>query len=324
MRTLPCAVSWKSARAEHPKTGGCIFDNRRFVLPLGLGIKSSTGMVKLTSYSDYALIQVQTSVLFYAFEERIVTIDEKKMIKETNTSKGGYVDMGFNLYRIHYDVIPKSKYSCITRVTLEYDLKEGLISNAQYIAYVLTILKPIVDEAADEAIKQTAMKQKQSKSVITQIHELQMIMNLIISEDHSLDESFQVSTIISKLPLAWKECRKELKQKKDAMTMQEWVKYIQVEENSRNLDRLELEDNKSSKALVIDHGSLSGSKRYAQHSKAYRFLTMESMESVSQNIILESRDAEFFENSFSRNRKSEDTVDEDQVHPTPKWGKEVN
>ncbi|KAK3009586.1 hypothetical protein RJ639_014274 [Escallonia herrerae] len=125
------------------------------------------------------------------------------------------------------------------------------------IAYVLTIPKPTVDEAADEAIKQTAMKKKQrwedddtyckgyilgglsdtlydvyeikyanstakeiwddldskyktedagnkkflisklfdfrmenSKSVITQIHELQMIMNLIILEGHSLDESF--------------------------------------------------------------------------------------------------------------------------------------
>ncbi|KAK3017468.1 hypothetical protein RJ639_006418 [Escallonia herrerae] len=44
------------------------------------------------------------------------------------------------------------------------------------------------------------------------------------------------------------------------MTMQELVKYIQVKENSQNLDRLELEDNKSSKALVVDHGSLSGSK----------------------------------------------------------------
>ncbi|KAK3027255.1 hypothetical protein RJ639_041201 [Escallonia herrerae] len=44
------------------------------------------------------------------------------------------------------------------------------------------------------------------------------------------------------------------------MTVQELVKYIQIEKNSRNLDRLELEDNKSSKALVMDHGSTSGSK----------------------------------------------------------------
>ncbi|KAK3020301.1 hypothetical protein RJ639_046513 [Escallonia herrerae] len=74
--------------------------------------------------------------LFYAFEETIVTINEEKMIKETDASKGGYLNMGFNLYRVRYDVIPKSKYSCITRVTLEYDLKEGWISNAQYVSLV--------------------------------------------------------------------------------------------------------------------------------------------------------------------------------------------
>ncbi|KAK3034881.1 LOW QUALITY PROTEIN: hypothetical protein RJ639_033244 [Escallonia herrerae] len=236
------------------------------------------------------------------------------------------------------------------------------------IAYVLTIPKPIVDEAADEAIKQTAMKQKQrweddaptgyilgglsdtlydvyeikyanstakelwddldskyktedagnkkflisklfdfrmenSKSVITQIHELQMIMNLIISEGHSLDESFQVSTIISTLPLARKECRKELKQKKDAMTMQELVKYIQVEENSRNLDRLELEENKSSKALVIDHASSGGTKR-----------KLDGQASASTNRQDKPKKACW------KNRKSEDTVDEDKVHPTPEMG----
>ncbi|KAK3000319.1 hypothetical protein RJ639_020835 [Escallonia herrerae] len=225
------------------------------------------------------------------------------------------------------------------------------------IAYVLTIPKPIVDEAADEGIKQTAMKQKQRweeddtyckryilgglSDTLYDMYEIKHTNSTakelwddldskyktedagnkkFLIKGHSLDESFQVSTIISKFPLSWKEYRKELKQKKDAMTMQELVKYIQVEENSRNLDRLELEDNKSSKALVIDHGFLSGSKRYAQYSKAYRFLTMESTESVSQNIILESRDAEFFENSFFRNRKSEDTVDKDQVHLTPEIG----
>lgn len=46
---------------------------------------------------------------------------------------------------------------------------------------------------------------------------------------------------------------------------------------------------------------------YAQNSKAYRFLTMESTNSINQNTILESRDAEFFENSFSNKRRHEDT-----------------
>ncbi|KAK3043090.1 hypothetical protein RJ639_001205 [Escallonia herrerae] len=91
------------------------------------------------------------------------------------------------------------------------------------------------------------------------------------------------------------ECRKELKQKKDAMTMQEFANYNQVEENSQNLDRFELEENKSSKALIVEHGSSSGSKRKLDGQ-------------------------EFFENSFSRNRKSEDIVNEDQVHPTLEMG----
>ncbi|GAV85291.1 UBN2_2 domain-containing protein, partial [Cephalotus follicularis] len=71
-----------------------------------------------------------------------------------------------------------------------------------------------------------------SKFVMSQVNELQYIMNQIISEGHTLDESFQVSTIIFKLSYSWKDCQKELKQKKDAMTMQELIKYLQVEENS--------------------------------------------------------------------------------------------
>ncbi|KAK3027542.1 hypothetical protein RJ639_042311 [Escallonia herrerae] len=114
------------------------------------------------------------------------------------------------------------------------------------IAYVLTIPKPIVDEAADEATKQTVMKQKQKCA-----KELW----------DDLDSKYKTEDVGNKkFLITWKVCRKELKQKKDAMTMQELVKYIQVKENSGNLDRLELEDNKSSKALVVDHGSSSGSK----------------------------------------------------------------
>ncbi|XP_043710155.1 uncharacterized protein LOC122659065 [Telopea speciosissima] len=98
------------------------------------------------------------------------------------------------------------------------------------------------------------------KFIISQTYELQDLMNQIISEGHSLDESFQVSTIISKLPLVWKDCRKELKQKKDAMTMQELIKYIKVEENSRKLDKPELKE-KSPKAHVMENASSKGKKR---------------------------------------------------------------
>ncbi|XP_077250636.1 uncharacterized protein LOC143890019 [Tasmannia lanceolata] len=71
-----------------------------------------------------------------------------------------------------------------------------------------------------------------NKSVMAQVHELQFIMNQLISEGRNIDETFQVSTIISKLPMTWKDCRNELKQTKDAITMQELIEYLQIEENS--------------------------------------------------------------------------------------------
>ncbi|KAK3006158.1 hypothetical protein RJ639_015720 [Escallonia herrerae] len=179
------------------------------------------------------------------------------------------------------------------------------------IAYVLTIPKPIVDEVADEAIKQTAMKQKQRWEEDNTYCEGYILGGL----SDTLYNMYEIKYTNSTAKELWDDLDSKYKTE-DAGNK----KFIIIEENPRNLDRLELEDNKSSKALVIDHGSLSGSKRYAQHSKAYIFLTMESTESVSQNIILESRDGEFFENSFSRNQKSEDTVDKDQVHPTPEIG----
>ncbi|KAK3025781.1 hypothetical protein RJ639_041937 [Escallonia herrerae] len=140
-------------------------------------------------------------------------------------------------------------------------------------------LKPIMDKAADEAIKHTAMKQKQRWEeddtyckgyilgglfdTLYDVYEIKYANSTAKELWDDLDSKYKTEDAGNKKFLISKlfDFRMELKQKKDAMTMQELVKYIQVEENSRNLDRPELEDNKSSKTLVVDHGSLSGSKQ---------------------------------------------------------------
>ncbi|KAK3032515.1 hypothetical protein RJ639_036182 [Escallonia herrerae] len=191
------------------------------------------------------------------------------------------------------------------------------LRHCKYIAYVLTIPKPIVDEAADEGIKQTAMKQKQRweeddtyckryilgglSDTLYDMYEIKHTNSTAKELWDDLDSKYKTEDAGNKKFLI--KYRKELKQKKDAMTMQELVKYIQVEENSRNLDRLELEDNKSSKALVIDHGFLSGSKR-----------KLDGQASASTNRQDKPKKACW------KNRKSEDTVDKDQVHLTPEIG----
>ncbi|KAK3028045.1 hypothetical protein RJ639_038766 [Escallonia herrerae] len=195
------------------------------------------------------------------------------------------------------------------------------------IASVLTIPKPIVDEAADEAIKQTAMKQKQKWEeddtnrkgyilgglfdTLYDVYEIKYANSTAKELWDDLDSKYKSEDVRNKKFIISKLFDFRMK---DAMTMQELVKYTQVEENSQNLDRLELEDNKSSKALVIDHGSSSGTKHK---------LDGQASASITGNTSLKrlvGKMPKFFENSFSRYRKSEDIVNEDQVHPTPEMG----
>lgn len=56
-------------------------------------------------------------------------------------------------------------------------------------------------------------KMVDSKTMISQVQELQMILHGIYAERMSLSESFQVSTIIEKLHLGWKDFKNYLKHK---------------------------------------------------------------------------------------------------------------
>ena len=56
-------------------------------------------------------------------------------------------------------------------------------------------------------------KMVDSKTVMSQLGELQLIIHEILDEEMKLYEMFQVSTIIEKLPPSWKEFRSYLKHK---------------------------------------------------------------------------------------------------------------
>lgn len=48
--------------------------------------------------------------------------------------EGGYLDIGFTLYRVWFESIQKSKKSCITRSIVEYDLKEDVAANTSMVS----------------------------------------------------------------------------------------------------------------------------------------------------------------------------------------------
>ncbi|KAK2999120.1 hypothetical protein RJ639_024604 [Escallonia herrerae] len=81
--------------------------------------------------------------VFTSYKEKFTIVDHVKKMKEAEVIEGAYLDLGFNLYRIRLEIIEKSAHSCITRATIEYDVKEEAAANASFVSIepLLNIMK---------------------------------------------------------------------------------------------------------------------------------------------------------------------------------------
>ena len=84
-----------------------------------------------------------------------------------------------------------------------------------------------------------------SKSVVNQVHDFQLIIHEILAEGMVISESFQVGAIIEKLPPGWKDFKNYLKHKKKEMTVEDLIVRLQIEEDNRSAGK------KSTKMLVL-------------------------------------------------------------------------
>ncbi|KAK3020304.1 hypothetical protein RJ639_046516 [Escallonia herrerae] len=88
---------------------------------------------------------------FTSYKEKFTIVDHVKKMKETEIIEGGYLDLGFNLHRVRFEIIEKSAHSCITRATIEYDTKEESATNASFVS--IELLLDIMKIAADNLLK---------------------------------------------------------------------------------------------------------------------------------------------------------------------------
>ena len=92
-----------------------------------------------------------------------------------------------------------------------------------------------------------------SKTVINQVQELQLILHDIHAEGMSLSESFQVAAIIEKLPPAWRDFKNYLKHKRKEMKLEELIVRLRIEEDNRNSEKKVGKQFMQSKANVVEH-----------------------------------------------------------------------
>ena len=92
-----------------------------------------------------------------------------------------------------------------------------------------------------------------SKTVISQVQEIHIILSEILAEGMMLSETFQVATIIEKLPPGWKDFKSYLKHKCKEINIEGLVVKLWIKEDNRNAEKEGVIF--LAKTNVVEHGS---------------------------------------------------------------------
>ncbi|GKB43094.1 pol polyprotein [Tanacetum coccineum] len=99
-------------------------------------------------------------------------------------------------------------------------------------------------------------KMVDSKNVISQVQDLQVLLHDIHAEGMILSETFQVAAIIEKLPPSWVEFKNYLKHKRKEMSVEDLVVRLRIEEDNK-LAQKDTYTPDSAKANMVEHAGLS-------------------------------------------------------------------
>ncbi|GKB54981.1 retrovirus-related pol polyprotein from transposon TNT 1-94 [Tanacetum coccineum] len=99
-------------------------------------------------------------------------------------------------------------------------------------------------------------KMVDSKSVVSQVQDLQVLLHDIHAEGMTLSETFQVAAIIEKLPPSWVEFKNYLKHKRKEMSVEDLVVRLRIEEDNK-LAQKDSYTPDSAKANMVEHAGSS-------------------------------------------------------------------
>ena len=98
-------------------------------------------------------------------------------------------------------------------------------------------------------------KMQDSKTVMIQVQEIQLIIHDLHAEGMILNEPFQVRAIIENLPLSWRDFKNYLKHKLKEMKLEELIVRLRIEEDNRKSERrVASGQGMHAKANIIEQG----------------------------------------------------------------------
>ena len=103
-------------------------------------------------------------------------------------------------------------------------------------------------------------KMVDSKTVLSQVQELQVVVLDIHAEGMTLSETFQVATFIEKLPPSWRDFKNYLKHKRKELSLEDLIARLRIEEDNRLSEKKVGKNLEVSKANVVEEGSKPNKK----------------------------------------------------------------
>ena len=104
-------------------------------------------------------------------------------------------------------------------------------------------------------------KMVDSKTVLNQVQELQVVVHDIHAEGMTLSETFQVAAFIEKLPPSWRDFKNYLKHKRKELSLEDFIVRLRIEEDNRLSEKKVGKNLEVSKANVVEEGSKPNKKR---------------------------------------------------------------
>ncbi|KAK2998224.1 hypothetical protein RJ639_023224 [Escallonia herrerae] len=96
-------------------------------------------MLKETEITEGAFLDMGFTLYRSPYYEKFTKVDDKHMVKETEIIEGAFLDFGFTLYRVRFENMPTGEHSCITRTTIEWEVKEEYVANSSLVSILPSI-----------------------------------------------------------------------------------------------------------------------------------------------------------------------------------------
>ncbi|XP_075103692.1 uncharacterized protein LOC142178261 [Nicotiana tabacum] len=119
------------------------------------------------------------------------------------------------------------------------------------------------------AVKFLDFKMVDSKCVITQIQQLQVIVHDLLAEGMIKNEEFQVATFIEKLPPMWKEFKNYLKHKRKEVKLEDLIVHLRIEEDNKAAETKSRGNSTIMGANIIEEASTSKKRKKSSGPKNY-------------------------------------------------------